>query len=319
MKKLFTLIAALVCAVCVNAAKEVDIDLSQNWGWGWSATANYDSGTGILTGNITGEYGAISTGWDPAADWTKYGKLTVVIESYNNDWGQVIFQLDNDNTVKKSFGTITSTTSVTVDIDPSLSWITTVKQLSIQGKAANDVIKISRVYLTEAIEYETTGKSITFDEWGNINASEFDGYSDDAKVVFTYNTTGDLVNDKNESVVGWGTGRISSIDGKVKVADVPVKALGDNEISFTLAELKDALASGPDSYDRYGLYWNMYAQGKSTSTRKSVMIYEVKSSDPTAISNTLAPAKAENNVRYNLLGVKNGNGVYIMNGKKFLK
>ena len=98
-----------------------------------------------------------------------------------------------------------------------------------------------------------------------------------------------------------------------------MKALGDNEISFTLAELKDALASGPDSYDRYGLYWNMYAQGKSTSTRKSVMIYEVKSSDPTAISNTLAPAKAENNVRYNLLGVKNGNGVYIMNGKKYLK
>ena len=319
MKKLFTLIAALVCAVCVNAAKEVDIDLSQNWGWGWSATANYDSGTGILTGNITGGYGAISTGWDPAADWTKYGKLTVVIESYNNDWGQVVFKLDDDNAVTKSFGTITSTTSVTVDIDPSLSWITTVKQLSIQGKAANDVIKISRVYLTEAIEYETTGKSITFDEWGNINASEFDGYSDDAKVVFTYNTTGDLVNDKNESVVGWGTGSISSIDGKVKVADVPVKALGDNEISFTLAELKDALASGPDSYDRYGLYWNMYAQGKSTSTRKSVMIYEVKSSDPTAISNTLAPAKAENNVRYNLLGVKNGNGVYIMNGKKFLK
>ena len=31
MKKLFTLIAALVCAVCVNAAKEVDIDLSQNY------------------------------------------------------------------------------------------------------------------------------------------------------------------------------------------------------------------------------------------------------------------------------------------------
>ena len=49
------------------------------------------------------------------------------------------------------------------------------------------------------------------------------------------------------------------------------------------------------------------------------MIYEVKSSDPTAISTTLAPAKAENNVRYNLLGVKNGNGVYIMNGKKYLK
>lgn len=315
MKKLFTLVAAMFCAVCVNAQTEVDIPID-NWGWGYDCTTTYEDG--ILTGTLTGSYGAVSTGWNGGTDWSKYGKLTVVIESYNNDWGKVSFKSEtDDNTVEKSFSTITSTTNVTIDIDPTLPWISNVTQLSVQGKAADDVIKISRVYLTEAVEYETEGKEIAFDEWGNILASEFEGYSDKAKVVFTYNTTGELTNNDG-SVVGWGTGEIKSIDGKVNVADVPVKALGDNEISFTLSELKDALASGPDEYNRYGLYWNMYPQGNSTSTRKSVVIYEVKS-DPTGISDNIAAPKAENNVRYNLLGVKNGNGIYIQNGKKYMK
>ena len=33
----------------------------------------------------------------------------------------------------------------------------------------------------------------------------------------------------------------------------------------------------------------------------------------------IAPPKAQNNVRYNLLGIKNGAGIYIMNGKKYMK
>ena len=59
----------------------------------------------------------------------------------------------------------------------------------------------------------------------------------------------------------------------------------------------------------------MYVNGYFNIVTKVNLIQPVS----TAISNTLALAKAENNVRYNLLGVKNGNGVYIMNGKKYLK
>ena len=39
----------------------------------------------------------------------------------------------------------------------------------------------------------------------------------------------------------------------------------------------------------------------------------------TGISNMIASPAAQSNVRYNLLGVKNGNGIYIMNGKKYMK
>lgn len=46
---------------------------------------------------------------------------------------------------------------------------------------------------------------------------------------------------------------------------------------------------------------------------------EVDEEIATGISNMISAPKAQNNVRYNLLGVKNGAGIYIMNGKKYMK
>ena len=46
---------------------------------------------------------------------------------------------------------------------------------------------------------------------------------------------------------------------------------------------------------------------------------EVDDEIATGISDMIAAPKAQNNVRYNLLGVKNGAGIYIMNGKKYMK
>ena len=46
---------------------------------------------------------------------------------------------------------------------------------------------------------------------------------------------------------------------------------------------------------------------------------EVDDELATGISNMIAAPASQSNVRYNLLGVKNGNGIYIMNGKKYMK
>lgn len=319
MKKIFTLIAiALFGGASLSAQTEVDIPLD-NWGWGWNCSTSYENG--ILTGEITGGYGAVSTGWGEAQNWTAYSKITAVIESYGNDWGKFYFQDSaGDAIAEQTFSTIGSTTNVTIMFDGiAEEKLKDVKQLAVQCKDAGDIIKVSRVYLTEAEEYEATGKEVVYDEWGNILASEFEGFSDKAKVVFTYTTTGELTNDQG-SVVGWGTGSITSIDNEVKVADVPVKALGDNELVFTIADLKDALASGPDQYGRKGLYWNMYAQGNSTSTRKSIVIYEVK--DLGTSVNAIEIAKpVQNDVIYNLAGQKvdaGYKGIVIKNGKKIV-
>lgn len=295
MKKLFTLILmALAIVTGAKAQATEDIDIT-SWGWNWHATSSYADG--VMTIKLSEDYGQGSTGWDSGKDWSRYNKLTVVIDSYNNDWGKVYFtstETDSKNNhvtiAEQSFSTITSQKEVVVEFDPTKA--TSVYQLSIQGKAADDVIKVSRVYLTEAIEYEETGTAIEYDQWGNILASEFEGYEDNAKVVFTYTTTGELTN-ASGSIVGWGTGSITSLgDNSIKVADVPIKALGENTLTFTLGELRTALEAGPDEYNRYGLYWNMYPQGNSTSTRTSVMIYKAKSTTPSfsavTISSTLS-------------------------------
>lgn len=296
MKKLFTLILmALAIVTGAKAQATEDIDIT-SWGWNYHATSSYADG--VMTIKLSEDWGQGSTGWNSGTDWSRYNKLTVVIESYNNDYGKVYFKNTSDATIaEQTFSTISSQTSVTVNFDPTQA--TSVKQVAIQGKASGDVIKVSRVYLTEAIEYEETGTAIEYDQWGNILASEFDGYEDNAKVVFTYTTTGELTKDDGGSaisIVGWGTGSITSLgDNSIKVADVPIKALGENTLTFTLGELRTALEAGPDEYNRYGLYWNMYPQGNSTSTRTSVMIYKAKTTtspsfSAVTISSTLSGA-----------------------------
>ena len=281
MKKLFTLILmALAIVTGAKAQATEDIDIT-SWGWNYHATSSYADG--VMTIKLSEDWGQGSTGWNSGTDWSRYNKLTVVIESYNNDYGKVYFKNTSDATIaEQTFSTISSQTSVTVNFDPTQA--TSVKQVAIQGKASGDVIKVSRVYLTEAIEYEETGTAIEYDKWGNILASEFEGYEDNAKVVFTYTTTGELTNESG-SIVGWGTGSITSLgDNSIKVADVPIKALGENTLTFTLGELRTALEAGPDEYNRYGLYWNMYPQGNSTSTRTSVMIYKAKTTTSPSFS-----------------------------------
>ena len=139
--------------------------------------------------------------------------------------------------------------------------------LRVQGMGC----KVNEVYFESAIAYETTGTSLAFDEWGQIPASAFLGYTENAKVVFTATVTG------AEGYVGWGNGSIQSLDGKVTVANLTVKGEGDNKYSFTLKDLKEALLSGPNQYGNFGVVFNQWAvgDGACTCVRKSVEIFEV--------------------------------------------
>lgn len=311
MKKIFTLIAAALFAVSVNAQKEVDLPLSvESWGWGWSCEASMEGD--VLVGTFSGAYGGLSTGYGTPEDWSAYSKLCVEIESYNNDWGKVYFSTDGDYSPEQSFSTINSKTTVTLNFDSEKA--TGVKQIGIQNKAAGDVIKISRVYLVEKVEYQE-GKAIEFDEWGNILASEFAGYSDNAKVEFTVNVAGDV-----SGVIGWGIGSIKSINKDVTVGDLGLKQAGDNVYTYTIGELKAALEAPADEYGRQGLYWNVWPQGSATCTRKSVMVYEVAGIE-TNIQNVAAENVA-NDATYNLAGQKVNEGykgLVIKNGKKYIQ
>lgn len=314
MKKIFTFIAAVLMAVFANAQSEVDIPISSGWGWGWNAETAYADG--VLTATLTGDYGAVSTGWNDGTDWSKYNKLCVVLESYSNDWGKVYFSTsDGSYSPEQSFSTITSQTTVTLNFDSEKA--TSVKQLAVQGKATGDVIKVSRIYLVEAMEYDE-GKDIEFDEWGNITSDKFAGFSDQAKVEFVVEATGEATND-NGSVLGWGIGSIASLDGSVKVGDLPLKQIGDNVYTYTIADLKAALEAPANQYNMQGINWNVWSQGKANCARKRVTVYEVK-----GISANIAAKVVDMkpSIRYNMAGqqvTEAYKGVVIVNGKKMIQ
>ena len=205
------------------------------------------------------------------------------------------------------------------------------KGLRLQGTGFT-LTQIDLVVPEAPKEYEATGKKLNVTDDGYIWASEFAGYSDDAKVVFV--TT--VANSKG--FVGWGNVAITSVGGEVNAGNANVTGDGDNEAVFLLKELKEALdapgffnVDGEQIPTESGLYWNVWGwpdQGDCTSTRKSVTIYEVVGFDGegyvpagnTGISN-IQVAKAQNGAIFNLAGQqvsKAVKGVYIQNGKKFV-
>ena len=331
MKKFFTLIAVALFAVGVNAQNEVDIPLTaENWGWGWGCTVSNEGD--LLVGTLTGDWGAMSIGWG-SADWSAYSKLCVVIESYNNDWGKVTFKDEAETYVPEvTFNAITSQTTVTLNFDSEKA--VDVYQLLIQGKTAGDVIKVSRVYLVEKVSYQE-GKALGVDEWGNILASEFEGYSDKAKVEFTVSVTGEATN-ADGSVLGWGIGTIKSIncnDTGVNPADVvtvgslTLGQIGDNVYIYTVGELKAALEAPANQYGLQGINWNVWDQGNAKCSRKSVMVFEVKGADKGDDKGdtdgiNVAKTQVENGAIYSINGQKvdaNYKGIVIMNGKKYIQ
>lgn len=270
MKKLFTLILmALAIVTGAKAQGTEDIDISSGWGWGYNATTTYEEG--VMTITLTDGYGGGSIGWGSGVDWSRYNKLTVVIDSYNNDWGKVSFvstekvpgggEYDYVEIASQTFTTINSQTEVVVNFDPTKA--TSVRQLSIQGKAADDVIKVSRVYLTEAVSYEE--KELTLTDNVHILSSEFDAYDDANEVKLT------IANNSGASRDGWGIGEITNIDnwnGDDAPADnyrfsLTGKTGTEFTIFTTVGELKKVAKNNGDDYivsryNRTGVSFSVY-------------------------------------------------------------
>lgn len=271
--RLWILLSLMNISIAINAQTEYDIPLDTWNNWNWDCSSSYENG--ILTGVLTSGSGALSTGWASGADWSKYDKLCIVVEKYTGEFGKFgIWTINKDYSPELGFSTIDSQTTLTMDIDKSLT--TAVNQLYIQGSNTNDTIKISRIYLVcneqDQEDYESAGHDLSFDEFGNILAREFIGYSDNAKVEFISNIDG------ASEYVGWNYGTIESIDFQLTPFSLDVQREGENIHTFRLGDLRKTLTTGPDKYGRFGLFWHVWGFEQNgsvcTVTRKSAKIYE---------------------------------------------
>lgn len=310
-----------------------------NSGWGVSGFVT----TGTIT--FTGQYGGAEfvslAGEHLAYDITAEEYYNYTIEFAEPLTNTVIIELDDaDGSGFKWINAAVGDTKIEFTVDNNLS--KNVGQIYLKADAGSgypfDVIikSLSRVK-NVPLKYEATGKTLNFDDGGNIYSSEFAGYSDDAKVVFVTTVA------NSDGLVGWGNGKITSIGGAVQSGEIKITGEGDNETIFLLKDLKEALDSpgfvdvkdadgnvvGQVSTDS-GITWTVWTcNNVCTSTRKSATIYEVEGFTGTgyvpAIPSGIQSINAEKNVNapiYNLSGQRvdaQYKGVVIQNGKKFLQ
>lgn len=165
--------------------------------------------------------------------------------------------------------------------DVKLKFVVTAEQLAkilaaneIEIQGMNAIVTKVEIEVGEALpEWEETGKTVALDAEGHIPAAEFNGYSLDAKVVFTFKCS-DPTN-----FSGWGAASVSDMDGTEANTVLPAGKFGikgeTTSISTTLADLLPAL-NAKSSWGTYGLYWNIWNFNDCVNERVSCTIYEMK-------------------------------------------
>lgn len=209
------------------------------------------------------------------ADWT-YGPQVYIQGDWQNIYGPQSLT-DGATDVKVKF-LVTET---------ELASIKAANEIEFGGM--NAVISKVEIETGEALpEWEKEGKTLTLtlvDEEGknkgNIKASEFNGYTDDAKVEFTFSCN------NPSSYSGWGACSVASFDyaedadGNVisGVQPLPAGKFGikgeTTTISCFLGDLKDAL-NYKSAAGTYGLHWNVWNFGSDcVNDIVDVKIYEM--------------------------------------------
>lgn len=269
MKKIFTLIVALMTTMfSANAEEIVLFEGSEALSWdGIVMDVSGITATSDLTLHVTIE--------TTSGDWWQFK-----FAQTSTDWSGIPLVGDNEfvNASNVSYswsaGTYTYEFELTDDqIDKFKKGVAVQGSISNEGKAdPAPQLLLKKVTIESKIFYkDPVDITSAMDESGNIESKNFNGFSDDAVVVFTWNAT------DTSGAIGWGAGSLKSIDGSVDLKEgFSIQQEGENKVKKTIAELKDALNAGPDKYGRYGLYWNIWETGGSTNERVSVKVYEVE-------------------------------------------
>ena len=125
---------------------------------------------------------------------------------------------------------------------------------------------ITKIVVNATFTFELSTKSISYNEYGFIAASEFDGLVDTDRIRFTYTVSGDI-----SSYPNWDIGSIGSNDDphSVKIAGLKDSSLGDLTYTCKYSDIKTALAATAEGI----LFktWN-FDEGTATATRKKVEI-----------------------------------------------
>ena len=331
MKKLFTIVAAALCALTVSAKETIPGFTPGTLtfgGWSWNTISTLGQGEVINNGNGTADDSGVTYFDASDHDYVvfKYSTATCAkmkaIVQYNckgtaGQWGPEFNEGFQEFVLNVNGGIM----AIKLNADYSDK----VFSIAMQDPGSAGTVDVTDVYFATEEEYlaakaeaDKIEKVMVLDGEGGTHTLAagdwgWDSKWLDATDISAFNTAVIEV----ESVIGHG-----KINFEAFEIDLPA-----SETAYTAT----ADISSVASIKQYA-YQNLYKideaaevpDGETVIKVKKVYLtsktkQEVDEEIATGISDMIAAPKAQNNVRYNLLGVKNGAGIYIMNGKKYMK
>ena len=338
MKKIFTLIAVALCALTASA-KETVTGFTPGTltfgGWGWNTITTLGQGEVIDNGNGTADDSGVTYFDASEHDYVVFeysaatcAKMKAIVQ-YNckgtaGQWGAEFNEGSQEFVLNVNGGIMA--------IELNADFSDKVFSIAMQDPGTAGTVDVTDVYFATEEEYlaakaeaDKIEKVLMLDEEGGTHTLAagswgWDGKWLNATDISAFNTAVIMV----ESITGHGQCNFRTGDNEAFKIDLPAT---ETPKAFTVD------ISAVSSIDQYA-YQNANVVGKdkddndiieaTTIVVKKVYLtsktkQEVDDEIATGISNMIAAPKAQSNIRYNLLGVKNGNGIYIMNGKKYMK
>ena len=331
MKKLFTIVAAALCALTVSAKETIPNFTPSTMtfsSWSWNTISTLGQGEVINNGNGTADDSGVTYFNASDHDYVvfKYSTATCAkmkaIVQYNckgtaGEWGPEFNEGSQEFVLNVNGGIMA--------IELNADYSDKVYSIAMQDPGTPGTVDVTDVYFATEEEYlaakaeaDKIEKVMVLDGEGGTHTLAAGDWGWDSKWLGTtdisaFNTAVIEV----ESVIGHGKINFQEFE-----IDLPA-----SETAYSVT----ADISSVASIEQYA-YQNVYKideasevpDGETVIKVKKVYLtsktkQEVDEEIATGISNMISAPKAQNNVRYNLLGVKNGAGIYIMNGKKYMK
>ena len=334
MKKFFTMIAVAFCALTASAKETVPNFTPGTMtfsGWSWNTITTLGQGDVIDNGDKTADDSGVTYFDASDHDYIVFAysaatcaKMKAIVQ-YNckgtvGEWGPE-FNEGSQEFVLNTGGGI-----MAIQLNPDFS--DKVFSIALQDPGTAGTVDVTDVYFATEEEYlaakeeaDKIEKVMVLDGEGGTHTLAagdwgWDGKWLGATDISAFNTAVIEV----ESVTGHG-----KINFQAFEIDLPA-----SETAYTVT----ADISSVASIEQYA-YQNIYKSnpedetitvpdGETVIKVKKVYLtsktkQEVDDENSAGIGSIIADPATQNNVRYNLLGVKNGNGIYIMNGKKYMK
>lgn len=228
-----------------------------------------------------------SWGWDFGSDSTAtndfsaFDELTAIIENISTDTTTLYLNVkyaSSDVTSSASAPIVNGKVTIRLALDSVAK--SNIEQVYVMSKRACEMT-VTEITFSKEKQYGPEKEIKVVDSY--IDASEFNGYSDDAFVSFNYETKGEMtfVSDSGtiEVMNNWGIGVICSavdvIEAICPGQRIMVKTIGKQSFTCHLGDIRYMLDLKDDDGEQ-GLYWVVWTGGNLTEVNPlNVTIKEV--------------------------------------------